>query len=349
MRIVVTGATGNVGTSIVSVLGEDPQITSIVGVARRLPSWEPPKTTWVRADVTSRDLTTLFQGADAVVHLAWIFQPTRDELATWRNNVLGALRVFQAVARAGVPCLVHASSVGTYSPGPQHRPVDESWPTHALAHAAYGREKSYLERVLDTFERDHPGIRVVRMRPAFTFKRESASQQRRLFAGPLLPGSLVAPRFIPVVPQTPGLRLQALHSMDAAEAYRLALVSDVRGAFNLAAEPVVDAATLGRLLDARPVRVPRAVLRAAVAAAWRLRLVPASPTLLDLALSLPAMSTDRAHAELGWKPQRTATETLTEFFEGLRDGAGMDTPPLSPRAGGILRIRELASGVGSRP
>ena len=349
MRIAITGATGNVGTSLVRLLAEDPEVTSVVGIARRLPAWRQPKTTWVRADITSYDLTVLFEGADAVVHLAWIFQPTRDELATWRNNVLGGMRVFEAVARAGVPCLIHASSVGAYSPGPQDEPVDESWPTHALAHAAYGREKSYLERVLDTFERDHPGVRVVRMRPAFTFKRESASQQRRLFAGPLLPGSLVRPGLIPIVPDTPGLRLQALHSMDAAEAYRLALLGDARGAFNIAADPVVDPATLGRLLGARPDRVPRPVLRTAMAAAWRLRLLPASPMLLDLALSLPVMSAERARAELGWKPEHTATETLSEFFEGLRRGAGMPTPPLAPDAGGLLRGRELASGVGSRP
>lgn len=74
---------------------------SMVGIARRMPSWPAPKTTWTAADVASDDLVPHFRGADAVVHLAWIFQPTHDHVATWRNNVLGSIRVFEAVARRG--------------------------------------------------------------------------------------------------------------------------------------------------------------------------------------------------------------------------------------------------------
>ena len=57
MRIVVTGATGNVGTSVVDALGRDPDVEEIVGVARRLPDgWNPPRTRWVSADVERDDL-----------------------------------------------------------------------------------------------------------------------------------------------------------------------------------------------------------------------------------------------------------------------------------------------------
>jgi nucleoside-diphosphate-sugar epimerase len=89
MRVVVVGATGNIGTSLVEVLAADEQIDTIVGVARRRPQWQPPKTSWIQADVCHDDLAKHFRGADAVVQLAWIFQPTHDEVATWRNNVLG--------------------------------------------------------------------------------------------------------------------------------------------------------------------------------------------------------------------------------------------------------------------
>jgi nucleoside-diphosphate-sugar epimerase len=348
MRVVITGATGNVGTSLIEALAGAPDVSSVAGIARRVPDWEPPKTTWIRADVASDDLVPHFREADAVVHLAWIFQPTHDPLATWRNNALGSIRVFDAVAAAGVPALIHASSVGAYSPGPVDDAVDETWPTHALPTAAYGREKSYVERVLDTFEQVHPEVRVVRLRPGFIFKRESASEQRRLFAGPLLPNSLVRPGLLPVVPALPGLRFQALHTVDAASAYRLAILGSVRGPFNIAADPVVDAKTLGELLGARPVKLPARPLRQAVAAAWRLHLVPASPMLVDLALSLPIMDTSRARSELGWRPSRTSVEAIAEFVSGLREGAGKATPPLDEKAGGPFRQGELATGVGER-
>ncbi|MEU2337746.1 SDR family oxidoreductase [Streptomyces sp. NPDC006654] len=332
-EIVVTGATGNVGTSVVKALAEDPGIGSITGLARRTPDWAPPKTRWAAADIGAgrTQLADLFAGADAVVHLAWAFQPTRDPARTWRTNVLGGIRVFEAVAAAGVPVLVHASSVGAYAPGPKDRPVDESWPTHGWPDAAYCREKAYLERTLDIFERDHPEIRVVRMRPAFLFKRESASEQRRIFGGRLLPGPLARPELLHFLPDVPGLRVQALHTDDAAEAYRLAVATEVRGAFNLAADPPLDAGVLAERFGARPVRMPRTAARSAIAAAWGLHLLPASPHLFDAVLRLPLMDCTRAHEELGWRPSRTSTEVLDEFLEGMREGAGAATEPMRGR------------------
>jgi UDP-glucose 4-epimerase len=348
-RVVVVGASGNVGTSVVEALSADQEVGSIVGIARRIPDWRPARTTWLAADIASDDLVETFRHAAAVIHLAWLFQPTHSPVTTWRANVLGAMRVFDAAAEAGVPALVYASSVGAYSPGPKDTPVDESWPTHGWPQAAYTREKPYLERVLDTFERDHPGIRVVRLRPGFIFKRESASEQRRLFAGPLLPNRLARPGAVPVIPNLPGLRFQALHTEDAAEAYRLAALRPVRGAFNIAADPVVDAGLLADCLNARVVPVPTAPVRAALAAAWRLHLVPASPDLFDAVLRLPIMDTARARTELGWTPRHTSREAIEEFLRGLREGAGMPTPPLAARANGGGRLRERATGVGERP
>jgi UDP-glucose 4-epimerase len=347
-RVVVVGASGNVGTSVIEALGRDSQVTSIVGVARRLPEWAGPKTQWVTADVAKDDLTEVFRGADVVIHLAWLFQPTHDPLITWETNVLGSIRVFEAVARAGVPALVYSSSVGAYSPGPKDRAVDESWPTHGWPEAAYTREKAYVERVLDAFEPANPGIRVVRIRPGFIFKHEAASEQRRLFTGPLLPNRLVRPGAVPIVPDLPGLRFQALHSADAGEAFRLAAVRPVSGAFNIAAEPVVDAALLAECLQARVVPMPAWPVRAALSTAWRLHLVPASPGLFDAVLRLPIMDSSRARTELGWSPEHTSREAIAEFLRGLRDGAGMPTPPLAARADGG-RMHEVATGIGQRP
>ncbi|MEV5909164.1 SDR family oxidoreductase [Streptomyces chartreusis] len=332
-RIVVTGATGNVGTSVVRLLSEDPEVGSVLGLARRIPDWSPPKTDWAAVDLAAErgDLAELFAGASAVIHLAWAFQPTHDPATTWRTNVLGGLHVFEAAAAARVSKLVHASSVGAYSPGPKDHAVDESWPTHGWPDAAYCREKAYLERVLDTFDRAHPRVRVVRMRPAFLFKRESASEQRRIFGGRFLPGPLARPELLPFLPDIPGLRVQALHTDDAATAYLLAVKSDVRGAFNLAADPPVDAALLGEMLGARPVRLPRTAARSAIAAAWGLHLLPASPHLFDAVLRLPIMNCTRARTELGWHPERTAPEVLEEFLQGLQQGAGADTEPLRGR------------------
>jgi UDP-glucose 4-epimerase len=350
MRVVVVGASGNVGTSLLRALAAEQQVQSVLGLARRMPEQPPGEADWAAADIGTDDLTEHFAGADAVVHLAWLFQPTRDPITTWRTNVLGSLRVFRAVADADVPVLVYASSVGAYSPSPSDgHPVDESWPTHSWPTANYGREKAYVERLLDHFELQHPSRRVVRMRPGFIFKEEAATEQRRLFAGPFVPNRLIRPELLPLVPHVPGLRFQALHADDAAEAYRLALLRPVRGPFNIAADPVLDTARLAELLDARTILTPGGLIRAAVAAAWHLRLTPAPPQLFDLLRHLPIMDTSRAHTELGWTPRHSALDAVRAFLTGFQAGSGGPTPPLDRRTSGRFRANEFGSGVGKKP
>src|SRR5688500_4208875 len=174
MRIAITGATANVGTSLVRSLAADPRVTEIVGIARRPATFDPPKTTWVRADVGADPLEPVFRGADAVVHLAWLIQPSRDQRELERVNVEGSRRVFEAAAAAGVRTLVYASSIGAYSPGPKDRGVRETWPTDGVPSAWYSRHKSAVERILDRVEAAHPQMRVVRLRPGLIFKGESA-------------------------------------------------------------------------------------------------------------------------------------------------------------------------------
>ena len=151
-------------------------------------------------------------------------------------------------------------------------------------------------------------------------------------------------RTIPI----PTLGVQAVHSADVGEAYRLALLSEVRGAYNLATDPVLDAREIGRILSARTVSVPVQLARAGARLSWQLRLQPAPEGWLDMAMSVPVMDTSRAGLVLGWTPERSADEALLDLLEGLRARAGLDTPPLSPKTGGPLRIREILTGVGGR-
>ena len=348
MRVVVVGASGNVGTSLLRSLSGEPRVESVLGLARRLPAARFPKVEWAAADIASSDLVPHFRGADAVVHLAWLIQPGRDEATLRATNIDGTARLLRAVAEAGVPSLVYASSVGAYSPGPKDRRVDESWPTHGIGSSFYARHKAQVERMLDRFEEEHSGIRVVRLRPGLIFKREAAAGIRRLFAGPFLPGALLRPDLIPVVPRVERLVFQAVHSYDVGDAYRLAVLSDARGPFNVAAEPVLDPGELARMLDARTVPLPAAVLRGGAALTFRLRLQPSEPGWLDMALAVPVMDTARARRELGWEPRHTATDALLELLAGMREGTDIDTPPLARDSGRPFRLRELLTGVGGR-
>jgi UDP-glucose 4-epimerase len=200
MRVVVVGASGNIGTSVLAALEGDEKVSSILAIARRPATDSDPKTEWRHRDVTCDDLRRDFEGADAVVCLAWLIQPSRVLETLRATNVDGSRRVFEAASEAGVPALLYSSSVGAYSPGPKDRAVDESWPTDGIETSFYSRHKAEVERILDDVEARSPSMRVVRFRPALVFKREAASEIRRLFAGPLLPSPLVRRSLIPVVP-----------------------------------------------------------------------------------------------------------------------------------------------------
>ncbi len=256
MRVVVTGATGNVGSQLVPQLLASPQVTSVVGLARRPPRRPDPGVEWHQVDVASDDLVPLLRGADVVVHLAWLLQPTHRPAEMRRVNVLGSQRVFDAALAAGVPALVHASSVGTYAPGPNAPRVTEEHPHTGISSSVYSRHKAAVEAALDALERDHPERRVVRLRPGVVLQAAAASELARYFLGPFVPRSLLRRRLLPVVPDVPELAVPALHAEDMARAYVLAVTRPVTGAFNIAAEPVITPQVLGEALGARLVPVP---------------------------------------------------------------------------------------------
>jgi nucleoside-diphosphate-sugar epimerase len=332
MHVVVFGATGNLGTALLRALDATAEVRSVLGVARRAPDRlladTPSKVRWHTADI-SVDSLEFVRGADVVVHLAWLIQPSRDEALMRATNVVGTRRVVDALVEHGVPSLVYASSVGTYAPASKATPRDESWPATGVPTSTYSRHKAEVEAILDGVEHQHGHLRVVRMRTSLVFQRAAASEVHRLFLGPLLPWHLPRPlRFIPGIRR---LAFQATHADDVADAYARAVTRDVAGPFNIAAEPVLTPRTIADAVGGRVIPIPHAALRGIVSLAYATRLQPAEPGWLDMATQTPIMDTTRARLELGWRPSMSAVDALTEILEGIGDGAGYPTPPLRPR------------------
>ena len=333
MRVALIGATGNVGTSLLDMLADEPDVDEIVGIARRTPAEPWRKVRWASADIRAADLADLLRGADAVVHLAWAIQPSHDLKALRSTNVDGTRRVLRAVLDAHVPALVYASSVGAYAPGDKDRLVDESWPVTGIRSSFYSRHKAETEAMLDDFARANPQVRVARLRPSLIFKRYAGAEIAGLFLGPVLGRALARPSLIKLVPRHPRLVFQAVHSLDVADAYRRAVMSDAAGAFNVTADPVIDPHTLADLFCARTVHVPERMMRAATWATWKTRLQPTPPGWVDMGLHVPLMDAGRIRRELGWAPALTATAALRELVEGI---ARRETTP-TPAMAGLAR------------
>ena len=121
------------------------------------------------------------------------------------------------------------------------------------------------------------------------------------------------------------------------------------GAFNLAADPPIGPGELAHILRARRLKLPGQLLRAVAAVTFALRLQPSEPGWVDMAFAVPLLDSSRARDELGWRPQRTATDAMAELIEAMRLGTDERTPPLAGASSGPARIRELLTGVGGRP
>ena len=335
MRVVVVGASGNVGTAVLRRFAGDETVTSVVAVARRVPA-QPPRAPydvarWVQCDVSDPSavdrLTAAFAGADSVVHLAWAIQPSHVRHRLRAVNVIGTRNVVDAARRAGVRHLVVASSVGAYSPGPDDVPRGEGWATDGVPTSSYSVDKVEIERFLDDVER----LAVARLRTALVFQRSAGQQVARYFLGPWVPKRALAGH-LGALPWPTGLRLQAVHATDVAAAYREAVVRHVQGPFNIAGpgvlrgQDVADVVARGELQE-----IPPSIVRPVLSAAWHARAAPVGPGWLDMALAAPLLDTARAERELHFRPQWSAVDTQRDVVAGIAAGAGTASPPLRPR------------------
>jgi UDP-glucose 4-epimerase len=347
MRVVITGASGNVGTALLRIL---PAEHDVIGVVRRTP---PRLGVYQRADWCSLDLTTqdgladlrrVFEGTDVVVHLAWGFQPTHDTRYLTQLGVGGTAAVLQAAHASGVGLLVHMSSVGTYSAGSYGKRVDESWPTTGIESSPYSRDKSAAEALLDEYEQrlGSAAISVARMRPGFIVQQAAASGLMRYGLPEYVPMQLVP--LLPLLPLDRRLCIPLVHADDVAEAISQVINRGAAGPFNLAAEPPLGRDDIAAALGARSVHIPSGVLGAVVDLSWRARLQHVDRGWIDLAFTVPLLDCSRARSELGWTPKWTSTEALADFLEGVTQQTCTDSEPLRQRSMLDLLRRDVTEG-----
>lgn len=351
MRIVITGASGNVGTALLRALQEADPSHELVGVVRRPPEADDAYAgvQWHALDLADRGVATSLrstvEGADAVVHLAWGFQPTRNTEYLTRLGVGGTTAVLDATHEVGVPHLLHMSSVGAYAAGRYGERVDESWPATGIRTSPYSRDKAAAEAVLDDYELEHgdSGVRITRMRPGFIVQRAAASGLMRY----ALPG-WVPMRLVPLLPLLPldrTLCIPLIHADDVAAAFVSAIERRAGGPFNLAADPPVDRDAVAEVLGAKAIQLPSGVLGTIVDLTWRARLQPIDRGWLDMAFSVPLLDTARARRELQWTPQWSSTDALADVIKGVAEGAHTASAPLRKRSMVEQLYRDLTKGL----
>jgi nucleoside-diphosphate-sugar epimerase len=306
----------------------------LVGISRRPPPQIEPyaSVTWHALDISrpgcEQQLREIFRGVDAVVHAAWAIQPSHDRDLLGATNQGGSRVVATAARDVGVRHLVHLSSVGTYAAAPGQW-KDENWSTAGVATSSYSVDKAACEAMLN----EMTDLLVTRVRPALILQPAAASEISRYFIGNLVPVTLLRPKVLRIAPLPRQVAVQFVHADDVADALVRILRTQSGGAFNLAAEPVLDRDEFAAIFGGVGPAVSPGFLRAAAELSWRARLQPTDAGWIDLGLSVPLMTTDRARDTLGWAPTHTLPNILRTFVAALQRGGGGAGPLLYPRKG----------------
>lgn len=163
MRIVITGALGHIGSRLIREMpaafpGAEIDMVDNLATQRYGSLFELPRAVKYRfreLDVNTADLPSVFEGAQAVVHLAALTDATasvgaRQEVE--RVNFLGTEKVARACIAARSP-LLFASTTSVY--GVSDGVVDEDCPDAGLQpQSPYAESKLRAERLLGSLARE---------------------------------------------------------------------------------------------------------------------------------------------------------------------------------------------------
>jgi UDP-glucose 4-epimerase len=317
MKVAVTGAAGDFGTAILRRLLPDDRVDEVVGLDIVPLRIEHDKLRAERCDVRAPGLREHLDGAEAVVHLAFVLVPGRDLRAAHEVNLEGSRNVLEATAAVGSSRLVVASSLSAYgAPEPGLEPVDEDSFPAGTPERFYFREKAQVEHLLDWWERAHPeaSLTITRMRPGFVYGPDFHNPALSLMGSPLA-----------VMPDDGG-RTQLVHQDDVAGAFCTAVFEDAPGPFLLVTDDSIAHEDLAEISGGRVVRVPVRATEMALDAAHALRLAPVSS---EWAVSGDRVGRlGRAREVLGWEPTATSRESAhAMLLQRGRPVRYVDGPP----------------------
>ena len=307
--ILVTGATGGLGRSLVEALaGGDERVRATgrnlpVGQALALAGAE-----FLPADLASDDLAPLVAGVDTIFHLAALSAPHGARDLFERANVLATRRLTEAATRAGVRRLAFTSTPAIYAEKRERLGIREQDPVAARFANSYAATKYEAEQHVARVGRDGP-LRTIIIRP-------------RAIIGPhdqvLLPRLLAAVRG--GVLRLPGGGQALVEPTDVGDVISALLAArthcerlsgeafNISGGVPIAFRDLAAAAfaALGRTVRIRavPVGVALAAARASEALARLLGRAeaPLTPYAVMVAAFSQTFDLTKARRELDWRP-----------------------------------------------
>jgi nucleoside-diphosphate-sugar epimerase len=147
MRVLVTGATGFVGSHLAEALRRrGDEVTVLARSARKAAALTPLGVVVVEGDLHgAAALARAVEGQDVIYHVAGMVA-ARDETEFLRANQEGTRNLVAAAEASGRPRFVFVSSMAAAGPAALGRPLDGSEPSRPVT--AYGRSKLAAEQAV---------------------------------------------------------------------------------------------------------------------------------------------------------------------------------------------------------
>src|SRR5918994_3333426 len=321
MRYVITGGSGYIGSRLVDLLARREDTERIVICDLAPPAAYRPKTSFERVDVRDRDAVRAVlerSGADALIHLAFILNPSHDEHLMYDVDVNGTHNVLEAAAAAGTGQVLVASSSTAYGAFPDNPvPLTEDDPVRGVAGFSYARDKTESDRICQLWAARYPDRMMTIVRPPIVLGPHVDNYLVRLWTKQ--PFTVAAGNL-----QTP---IQFVHEDDIVDALAALLLGRHAGAFNVAGDGEMSLRECAELIGAPIRKLPMRAYRTLARTAWKLRASEVPPGQLDFALYPWIVSTEKLKRTTGWRPRHTSRET----FE-LTMRAHGKLPPAEPPA-----------------
>ncbi len=219
MHVLMTGAAGNIGRSVLRLFAADPDVQVRAYDLNHGEDLEGVE--WVQGDIRDVDaVVSGLDGIDAVVHLAAIPAYFPDQnLDIGSHNIVGTQTMLEAVARGGVRRFVQASSICATGfifsskplPAP-YLPIDEKYQTQP--DDMYGISKLACEHLAAGYESRY-GIETTSFRIASVWDKESEVSRHEV-------SSMLRPEFDSDMTYV-DLRWAYIDVRDVAQAFLLAV------------------------------------------------------------------------------------------------------------------------------
>ena len=300
--IVVTGASGSIGSRVSRLLANADGVQAVLAVDLKRGVPKHQRIVATSADLLTADLKELFEGATTVVHVASSFDPSKDGLDTSPLDLAVARRVFDAAAAIGAERLVVLSSAMVYGAWPDNpMPITEDIGPNPNPEFAFAEMKAELETLADAWQDAHPSTEVVVLRPTTALAEGETSWVAR---------SLKAAAVIDAGEGDPPL--QFLHLDDLATAVALASRGSMRGYYNVAPDSWVEGETYRELSGRVPrLRLPEEVADQLGRFRWRHGIAPTPPGLTPYTIHPWVIANDRLR-DAGWTPGHSNEEAYVD-------------------------------------